>query len=360
MSYEVVQGGRRHLALRRAGINGAWEARHRVMSPLRLTLIAAALWVLLGLWEYRGQRWGERNEPYTLPETFYVMAQIVTTVGYGDYCPVHESGFLFTALYVLTAAIVFSGVGTAVTDSIIKSQNRIMTMALSELSFAPCSDTPGDSAALASLDDLHGSIFRSFVRLLSPGVSALMQAFTAWMLFVIIGILFFCTFPGEEKTFAEAFYMSVLTLTTVGFGDKTPSTEGGRVFATVWMILGTMAFANMVAKFSAVILSRSQLRRLDEGDLNDIVDDELFKKCHPDESDSNISRADFILFMMKDIGVLDLQMVEQLSANFDELDTNLAGQLSSARIGNYTRRRRGVPQLGQITVPVLPRFHTIS
>ena len=38
--------------------------------------------------------------------------------------------------------------------------------------------------------------------------------------------------------------MSVVTLTTVGFGDVTPSTATGTALGLVWMLLGVSAMGN--------------------------------------------------------------------------------------------------------------------
>ncbi|MBF2065047.1 MAG: ion transporter [Calothrix sp. C42_A2020_038] len=46
--------------------------------------------------------------------------------------------------------------------------------------------------------------------------------------------------PGSFRTFLDAFYFSVVTMTTVGFGDVTPVSEPGRLL-TVLMILTGIA-----------------------------------------------------------------------------------------------------------------------
>ena len=36
-------------------------------------------------------------------------------------------------------------------------------------------------------------------------------------------------------------YMSVVTMTTVGFGDFSPQTQGGRIFSMFWIFVGVLA-----------------------------------------------------------------------------------------------------------------------
>ena len=53
-------------------------------------------------------------------------------------------------------------------------------------------------------------------------------------LLTLTGTLWFLLF--EDMSFIDALYMTVITLTTVGFGDITPMSEAGR-WVTVLMIL---------------------------------------------------------------------------------------------------------------------------
>lgn len=52
------------------------------------------------------------------------------------------------------------------------------------------------------------------------------------MIFLISSGLFFYVESGinaEVRTFGDAFYFTVVALTTVGFGDITPMSEGGEM-----------------------------------------------------------------------------------------------------------------------------------
>ncbi|CAJ1462206.1 unnamed protein product, partial [Effrenium voratum] len=83
---------------------------------------------------------------------------------------------------------------------------------------------------------------------------ALIQTVRPLLIALASGTVFYSYYPGEGKTPWEAFYMSVQTLTTVGFGDLYPVTAGGRAFATVWMLLGVTAAANTIVTMTDAIL----------------------------------------------------------------------------------------------------------
>merc|ERR1719387_1229775 len=54
---------------------------------------------------------------------------------------------------------------------------------------------------------------------------------------------------GRILTWWSSFYLSVVTLTTCGFGDLHPSTKPGMAFACVWILTGVAATANFIRAF---------------------------------------------------------------------------------------------------------------
>ncbi len=57
----------------------------------------------------------------------------------------------------------------------------------------------------------------------------------------------------------SAFWWSAVTMTTVGYGDKAPSTLGGRLVAIIWMIAGVILISTLTAAITSA-LTVSQLR----------------------------------------------------------------------------------------------------
>merc|ERR1719291_1165722 len=73
--------------------------------------------------------------------------------------------------------------------------------------------------------------------------------------FVAFGTLFFTYYPGEDKTVAQAVYMSLITLSTVGFGAFTPSTHAGMVVGACWMLFGCASLMAVVTSRAAFSLA---------------------------------------------------------------------------------------------------------
>lgn len=77
--------------------------------------------------------------------------------------------------------------------------------------------------------------------------------------------------PDPGRGLWSAFWWSAVTMTTVGYGDKSPQTVGGRIVALVWMYTSVI----IISSFTAVIASSLTTSRLEarvegEGDLYDV------------------------------------------------------------------------------------------
>jgi voltage-gated potassium channel len=64
---------------------------------------------------------------------------------------------------------------------------------------------------------------------------------------VLTGTLFYWRF--EDWSFIEALYFSIVTLTTVGYGDFSPTTTGTQIFTIVYILTG---FGVLVALLTSV------------------------------------------------------------------------------------------------------------
>jgi len=49
----------------------------------------------------------------------------------------------------------------------------------------------------------------------------------------------------------DSFYWSVVTMSTVGYGDKVPKANVGRAFSLLWIIFGTLVFATLTASIAS-------------------------------------------------------------------------------------------------------------
>jgi len=78
----------------------------------------------------------------------------------------------------------------------------------------------------------------------------------------ILFLLMFIIFIAEQKTnseinsFFDAFWYTLVTITTVGYGDITPDSIPGRIAGIFLLIFGVVIFAGFSGKMASVLFDR--------------------------------------------------------------------------------------------------------
>jgi voltage-gated potassium channel Kch len=81
----------------------------------------------------------------------------------------------------------------------------------------------------------------------------------------IVGVGTFFYHIVEKLSFIDSLYFSVITLTTIGYGDIVPKTDVGKIFTVFYVLVGISllaGIANYVLKHS--LTQRIQKRRQDK------------------------------------------------------------------------------------------------
>jgi len=121
---------------------------------------------------------------------------------------------------------------------------------------------------------------------------------------------------GYVKSWATSFYMSIITCTTVGFGDHSPRSRLGRLFSIVWMFCGVAAMGNMVTRLSDFFFSEKTKRKLW---LGTDIDEVIFKEMDTDD-DGGLTRAEYKNYFLVKHGLVSRGLLHQIDVNFDTLD----------------------------------------
>lgn len=78
-------------------------------------------------------------------------------------------------------------------------------------------------------------------------------------------------FGGNFKGIMQGFWWSAVTMTTVGYGDKSPRTTGGRVIGLIWMFMAVI----IISSFTAGIASSLTVKSIND-EISNIQDLERF------------------------------------------------------------------------------------
>lgn len=291
-------------------------------APLMSTLlsIAVLLWLLCGIYAFSGLPFNEDQEPLTTIQAIYVSAQVLTTVGYGDFVPATETGLVIMALYVLF--------GVSLVATLF---GNWISLYLTQ------SDETADGfthLVLAVVKCLIGSRYSNMIdtRLLRH-----YRSITTLILYVIFSTLLWGTLTAEDKTYYEALWMTLITLTTVGFGYYTPVTETGRLIGAIWMLLGWVLMATAISNISALVIGQRR------GLSSKASAMKFFEKVTQDPSNKyqgRMDRVNFLAFEMIRSGQQDDNITKAL-AMFDEIDTNHSEYLNYGEFQAYVKKIYG-------------------
>jgi voltage-gated potassium channel Kch len=252
----------------------------------------------------------EFSRRLTIVESVYFLAQVLTTVGYGDVTPATPRAQVFVALYVLFSLLVIANVLSEVGDCISKQLRKMGALVVREyrqaqsvvdgvqdrISFWRASDDTGEKGCLSEAivpltraEKLQLKPMRYF-EATPPTLEYLsvLGAVCQFTFFVVVGVLFYHHYPGEEKTIFNAVYMSVITLSTVGFGVVTPQTEAGKVFGAFWMLFGSAALVGVITALTDLY---DQIKRNEQWHKRDHVAE---GKAFVDECPQDMDKLEFI------------------------------------------------------------------
>lgn len=78
--------------------------------------------------------------------------------------------------------------------------------------------------------------------------------------FLLIGVATVFYHIVEKWSWVDAIYFSVITISTVGFGDITPHTPAGKLFTVFYILCGLGLFVTVTANVSDRILKAATQR----------------------------------------------------------------------------------------------------
>ena len=103
-----------------------------------------------------------------------------------------------------------------------------------------------------------------FIVIFRKVVSAVRRENLHRIIFIIVFVLFFgsSAFVYFEKKidFPDALWWSIVTMTTVGYGDISPETTGGRIVGFIVMLMGIGFLGLLTATIASAFIEKNYWR----------------------------------------------------------------------------------------------------
>lgn len=236
----------------------------------------------------------DENRHLTMVESVYLCAQILTTVGYGDLTPSFSGGKTFMLIYS------FAGVS-------------IVATLIQEIIFLTM------EASAHKIGIRNPPTYTRCMKLL--------WAILPVIFCIAFGTAFFSLHPGETISTFEAFYMSIITLLSIGFGVYHPITESGKLVGAIWMVVGVACMGRWIMWLTNILFQ--QRRKLSAQSAAQDIFAELDKK-----GKGYIEQAEFMEFEMVRSGIQQ-SVLDEVKHKFASLDKDGSGSLNLSEFQEY-------------------------
>ncbi|EEF42707.1 two-pore potassium channel 3 [Ricinus communis] len=250
------------------------------------------------------------NETHPVVDAFYFCIVTMCTIGYGDITPNSTSTKLFSILFVL--------VGFGFIDILLSGMVSYM-LDLQENYLLRNAKRGGDKEAAGSVifDVKKGRMRIRMKVALALGVVVLCIG-------VGCGVMHFL----ENLGWLDSFYLSVMSVTTVGYGDKAFTSLPGRIFASIWLLVSTLAVARAFLYLAEARVDKRH-RRMAKWVLGQHMTVSEFLAADIDQN-GFVSKSEYVIYKLKEMGKVSEKDVLQICQTFDRIDAGNCGKITLA------------------------------
>jgi len=269
-------------------------------------------------------------EGWSALDTSYFLTVTSTTVGYGDMYPTSPMSKLFTCFYALFGIVAVLGALSPLV-SFLRGDWREKL-----LSICGCGqkvDTEDPNLTMDEINRLIDYRSRYMIALLSP------------MVVLISGIIMHYSFlreapaPDREDVptieayllqytgidvdivgLIDAFYWTMITMTTIGYGDITPSTTFAKGLAIAYLPLAVIALADAVSDLQMISTQRS-IRETDFPKLADecLIRDAMREDPRKPNFNPVLTEAEFLVDQLLANGLVDKEAITVINKQFQAM-----------------------------------------
>ncbi|OAY61998.1 two-pore potassium channel 5 [Manihot esculenta] len=280
-------------------------------SIIRQAIFLLSMYLLLGVVIYSFNRDNFSGvETHPVVDALYFCIVTMCTIGYGDIAPLTPVTKVFACVFVLVGFgfidILLSGVVNYVLD-------LQESMILAGIQMGKTHQ--GFSARNYIVDVEKGRMRIRLKVALALGVVVL-----------CIGIGMLVLYFVEDLDWIDSIYLAVMSVTTVGYGDRAFKTLPGRLFAAVWLLVSTLAVARAFLYLAEARIDKRH-RRITKWVLHrDITVEDLL--AADINNNGFISKSEYVIYKLKEMGKIGEKDILQICNQFSKLDPNNLGKIT--------------------------------
>mmetsp|Transcript_6812 Transcript_6812/g.9228 ORF Transcript_6812/g.9228 Transcript_6812/m.9228 type:complete len:361 (+) Transcript_6812:173-1255(+) len=316
-SYEIGQGSKKQ----------AWHLSDKCKITIRaLCAVLVYFLIVLILILPQEDMWSF-DKTYSVVDALYFASVTLSTVGYGDVLPKSDS------MKLITCGLIFLGFTCIM--YLLGELAQIWIIAMEKKN----AELAKEMAAMDLDNDGNPDVQEGglFALIHNPRFNKGANGLVLVLVNTFIGMA--AQMVGEDANFVDALYFSVVTTTTVGYGDIGFTKWGTRLFATFWLpvapIITTYALGIFV---EAIIDLEGRLHRQRMDAVNQEVDTDTFKKMDQD-GDGTMTEIEFVVKRLEQMDLLKAgseSYVADLRNVFKSLDKDGSGSVNIDELAKQT------------------------
>ncbi|XP_058070601.1 two-pore potassium channel 1-like isoform X2 [Magnolia sinica] len=239
-------------------------------------------------------------------DSLYFCIVTMTTVGYGDLVPDSVPAKLLACLFVFTGMALVGLILSKAADYLVEKQEILLVKAL---------NIRHEAGTMEIMKEIE----------MNKVKYKLLVTTVVLMVLIVVGTIFLLKI--EDLSLVDSFYCVCSTITTLGYGDNSFSTEGGRIFAVFWILISTICLAQFFLYIAELNTEHRQqalvkwvlTRKMTSGDL----------EAADLDDDRDVSAAEFVIYKLKEMGKIGQDDIALLMKEFEDLDADESGNLSA-------------------------------
>jgi len=273
-------------------------------------------------------------EGWSLVDSVYFSVVTLTAVGYGDIVPTHPASRLFVVIFVLSASVTLA----------LSLGGFLETLVTLEIKNEKARKALQLQPRAVDVFDQEGQRYHWRDRFCGClGVVAVL---------ICVGAVTARYALHVTVNWGEAFYFSVVTLATIGYGDVVPTTESDKWIVSVMCLVGVPLFATVLAKMVEIAYGRARfdqmktvLGGLTHETFHLLVQfgDAMWRagaynskpqQCRREQ----VSPFEFLCFILIKNENVTLEDIKVVMDNFSKLDTTGSGFLELDDVEEWLKR----------------------
>ncbi|KAJ4734169.1 Outward-rectifying potassium channel [Rhynchospora pubera] len=246
---------------------------------------------------------GKRTNP--ILDAVYFTIVTMTTVGYGDLVPNSNVSKLLACAFVFVGMAVVALFLSKAADRLVEKQEVILFKALNMR-------MKGHDAEMLKAIETNKVRYKFY------------STVVVLVLLMTTGTVFL--WKVEKLNLVDSFYCVCATITTLGYGDESFSSEWGRVFAIFWIVISTLFVAQFFFYLAEWNTEHKQ-KKLAKWVLTRRTTN-LDLEAADFDGDRVVGAPEFIIYKLKEMGKITQEDIAVFLEEFENLDVDQSGTLS--------------------------------